>query len=137
MPFKILVVDDDRNLRLALGQIFSAHTVLTAADGAAALRLMAAERPAVVLLDLEMPGMSGLDVLAAIKGLDYKPAVFMLTGNENLEMALKALELGAKSYITKPFTVADIRRIVLSGLKENGGVEKPDARSWTVKKEGV
>ncbi len=136
MGFKILVVDDEETIRLGLKQIFSDHTVLLAAGGEAAVRLVIDERPSVVLLDIDMPGMSGLDVLAALKDLEHKPVVLMLTGNETLETAVKALELGAKSYITKPFEVAGIRRFVLAAVGENGGEGKSSARPWTVKKPG-
>lgn len=135
MGIKILVVDDDANIRLSLRQIFLDQTVIAAADGESAVRLIIDERPAIVLLDIDMPGMSGLEVLTALKDVEHKPVIYMLTANERLEMAVKALEAGAKSYITKPFEVADIRRIVLEGAGESESGRKTSARPWTVKKE--
>ena len=135
MGFKLLVVDDDDNIRVSLQQIFSDHNVILAGNGETAVRLVIDERPSLVLLDIDMPGMNGLEVLAALKDLEHKPIIIMLTGNDKLETASKALELGAISYITKPFEVADIRRAVIEAVGENGSVQKNSARTWTVKKE--
>ncbi len=135
MAIKILVVDDDANIRLSLQQIFSDQTVIAAASGAAAVRLITDERPAIALVDIDMPGMSGLEVLAALKDVEHKPVIYMLTGNEKLEMAVKTLEAGAKGYITKPFEVADIRRIVMEAAGESESGQRNSARPWAVKKE--
>ncbi|MFA6433723.1 MAG: response regulator [Elusimicrobiales bacterium] len=136
MGIKILVADDDVNIRLSLQQVFSDQTVITAGNGETAVRMVIDERPAIVLLDIDMPGMSGLEVLAALKEIKHKPVIYMLTGNDKLEMAVKTLEAGAKSYITKPFEVADIRRIILEAAEEGISGQKASARPWTVKKEG-
>lgn len=136
MRHKIIIADDEESIRLLLRRIFSDHIVLAAADGQAALRLIAAESPSVVLLDLNMPLMSGLEVLYALKNTDSAPLVIVLTGNDDLDSARKALELGAISYITKPFEAGFVMKAVLSAfdIRENGkhAADKP----WRVKKAG-
>ena len=91
----------------------------------------------IVLLDIDMPGMSGLEVLAALKNVDHKPIIFMLTANEHLEMAVKALESGARSYITKPFDITSLRQLILATMEEGANGQKTSARPWTVKKEAA
>lgn len=116
--------------------MFADCIVLTAGDGQAAVLIIAAERPSVVLLDLYMPLMSGLEVLHALKDVEFTPLFIMLTGNDDLEIAQKALGMGATSYITKPFEADVIREVVMSALKEREGGGKTSARPWRVKKAG-
>ena len=134
---KILVVDDEENVRLILQQVFSDYPVITATEGETALRLIASERPAVVLLDMKMPSMGGLQVLAALKTLPYRPIIFMLTGEDDLDTAVKTLELGARGYLTKPFDVDQLRNVVLSALVEREKDKTILDKPWTViKKDG-
>ncbi|PIS47920.1 MAG: two-component system response regulator [Elusimicrobia bacterium CG08_land_8_20_14_0_20_51_18] len=122
MKHKILVADDDENIRITLQRVFSDCDSLSAADGKIALELISAEKPCLVFLDITMPGLSGLEVLEAVKELDDKPAIFMLTGDGELETAVKALDKGARTYITKPFDVREIRKIaqIVFDEKESG-----------------
>lgn len=136
MKHKVLIADDDDSIRRLIQRVFSDQIVLTAADGQAALLLIAAERPALVILDLNMPLLGGLDVLRALKGAVAAPLCIMLTGNEELETAHKALELGAASYMTKPFDTGEIRNVVLSALEQKEEGKKISASPWRVKKSG-
>ncbi len=114
-------------------RIFSDCIVLLAEDGGAALRLIETERPSLVLLDLNMPVLGGLEVLLAYKEARDAPLFIMLTGNGELEMAEKAMEMGAISYMTKPFELEVIREVVLSALGTAEGGEA-SARPWRVNK---
>jgi len=134
LKHKILVADDDENIRLALEYTFEDHIVITVGDGQAAMCVIAAERPSVVLLDLNMPLMGGLEVLGALKDAKEKPLIIMLTGNDELEMVNKALEMGAASYITKPFEMSIIRKAVLSALAGMEDTERAGDKPWQVKK---
>ena len=136
MKHKILIADDDENIRLPLQYAFAEYTVLIAGDGLAAAGIIAAERPSVVLLDLSMPLMSGLEVLAALEVGEDRPLVIVLTGNDQIDMARKALELGAASYITKPVDIAVIRRVVLAALADRERGKKTDDKPWRIKKDG-
>jgi DNA-binding response OmpR family regulator len=130
MPAKILIVDDDPDLRGSLAAVLrSAFSVLEAAAGAEALALIKTERPRLVLLDVTMPGMDGLEVLAAAKVLDSDLIVVMLTSHHEIEIASRALNLGAAEYVTKPFAADSIRAEVLRLLSRR---DSEDDRPWQV-----
>jgi DNA-binding response OmpR family regulator len=102
---KILVADDDPDLldlvAYALGQ--TGYLVVKAADGTAALAAFVAESPDMVLLDINMPGMTGFDVCSAIRSRSTVP-VMMLTARGEEQDLVRALDLGADDYLTKPFS---------------------------------
>ncbi len=135
MRYKILIADDDENIRIALQHVFSDHHILSAGDGETAVGIVIAERPALVLLDINMPRMNGLEVLLALKNIQEKPLFIMLTGNDELLTACKALESGAASYITKPFEADVIRKLVLSALEEKENLGKDGSKPWRAKKD--
>ncbi|MDD2804947.1 MAG: response regulator [Elusimicrobiales bacterium] len=136
---KILIVDDEESVLLLLSQAFAGHCeVLTASSGELALEVIKKDKPALVFLDIAMPGMTGLRVLELIQEMGLPPVVWMLTGDEDLEMAERTLKGGAKGYITKPFDVDRLRKVVFNALadlekdkKHPGADEKP----WRVKKD--
>jgi DNA-binding NtrC family response regulator len=104
---KILVVDDDPAARRILVLLLqTTGTVLEASNGKEALRIIEAERPRLMVLDMTMPGMSGLEVLKAAGDAVAAMTVLVLTGKDDIESAKQALELGAAEYITKPFDCA-------------------------------
>lgn len=101
----VLAVDDEEISVEMLGHIFEAQPVyrfLSAASGEEALLLLREERVDLVLLDLEMPGMKGLEVFRHIKEIRDIPVVFM-TATKDLATMEKAREMGVEDYITKPF----------------------------------
>ncbi len=131
MSQKILVVDDDadqrRTIHLALEALCE---VLEASNGREALAVINAERPCALLLDIGMPEMGGLAVLRAAHDLSPAMAVIMLTGEMDLEVARSALELGARSYVTKPFDVGQLRAEVKRLLEPKEGGDH--ARPWRI-----
>ena len=102
---KILVADDDPDLldlvAYALSQ--TGYLVVKAADGNAALAAFEAEAPDLVVLDINMPGQTGFEVCAAIRGTSTVP-VMMLTARGEEQDLVRALDLGADDYLTKPFS---------------------------------
>ncbi|MDT8286198.1 MAG: response regulator [Elusimicrobiales bacterium] len=132
MKHKVLIVDDDPNIRLVLKGIFSGCEISEAQDGKAGLAMIQSVRPSVVLLDLKMPVMNGIDALRKMKTLSHRPLVFVLTGNDDVETAVKALDLGACGYITKPFKPADIKRVVFAALAEKEEQNPHPDRFWRV-----
>jgi DNA-binding NtrC family response regulator len=102
---KILVVDDKEMMRDSVATILGrrGHTVATAPGGEAALDRIAEKRPDAVVTDLQMPGMSGLDLLAAIRKIDEDLPVVFMTAYGSVETAVEAMREGAFDYITKPF----------------------------------
>jgi len=104
MKGKILIVDDEADLRSLLKSILeSDYTVAEAENGAALAKLLPSEAPDVVLLDLNMPGTSGLDLLPQIKKSWPDTEVVVLTGAATFEAAVEATKRGAFHFITKPF----------------------------------
>jgi len=114
----ILIVDDDRLTRLMLGTILEGggYQVTAAADGAEALRLAGEARFDLVLLDIWMPGMSGLEVLERLHRLAAPPRVIILTSDETPEMLLAAVRGQASRYLTKPVEAAALLGVVAEEL---------------------
>jgi two-component system, chemotaxis family, chemotaxis protein CheY len=114
---KILLIDDSnlsRNIfKRSLGDRF---TYLEAQDGMSGIEMFYLERPDLVILDLTMPGMNGLDVLEQLKKID--PDVYVIVGTADVQefSRKKAEELGADAYLTKPFTPESIQKAVESAF---------------------
>lgn len=101
---RILVVDDEADIREVVGEYLRGKgiEVQEAADGHAALERIAEFHPDVVLLDIAMPRMTGVETLRRIKALPYETSVVMVSGIEDLETARQTLALGASDYVAKP-----------------------------------
>ena len=85
-----------------------------------------------------MPGISGLDVLRLVGEAGLSPVIWMFTGEEDLDIAIKTLNMGASGYLTKPFEIKKIRDIVLNTMMSRGHKEQGDTRDdkpWHVKKQ--
>ena len=106
---RILLVDDDaqllRALRITLGT--RGYEVLTAGDGATALNLAAEHHPGLVVLDLGMPGLDGLDVLHGLRGWSTAP-ILVVSGRTGAADTVDALDAGADDYVTKPFAMEEL-----------------------------
>jgi signal transduction histidine kinase len=104
MAEKILVVDDEDGVRKILEMALSesGQQVLTAADGHEAMKMVRDEHPMVVLADIKMPGMDGIELLRKIKEEDPDIEVIMMTGHADLGLAVKSLQHEAADFITKP-----------------------------------
>jgi DNA-binding response OmpR family regulator len=101
---KVLVVDDDPILRELVKRVLERwkHSVVTAADGAAGLRLVFSERPDLVVLDVDLPDMDGWQVLGRIRELGEMPVLMLTAKGQELDK-VRALRGGADDYLTKPF----------------------------------
>lgn len=106
----LLLVDDDGvyRERLAKAMMARGYEVRTAADAEAAVALAEVESPELAVLDLRMPGESGLDLLRRLKAIDPTTKILMLTGYGSIATALEAVRLGAVHYLTKPVDVDEI-----------------------------
>jgi len=132
MPAKILIVDDDAALRKILRMtLVPVCEVLEASDGPEALRLIKAEKPRLILLDITMPEMGGIEVLQKARLIDPSLIVLMLTGSNDLDVAKRALENGALAYITKPFEPDSLRSEVQRLLAVDN--DRPSDRPWRVR----
>lgn len=101
----LLVIDDEEVMQDVLGEIFAAEgfRVVVAADGERGLELLAGDSFDVVLLDLMLPGGSGLDLIEHIKRIDDTLPVIMITAHATVETAIDAMKRGASDYLMKPF----------------------------------
>ena len=106
----LLIVDDDAAYRERLVRAFAArgYDARGAEDGESAVRAAAEDSPELALVDLRMPGISGLDVLRHLKALDSATQVVVLTGYGSIATAVEAVRLGATHYLTKPADVDEI-----------------------------
>jgi len=107
---EIFVVDDDPAVRETLSMVLSAagYEVICFADGAALLAVARNRTPACILLDVHIPGKSGLDILKELHGEDYPAPIFMISGQGDITMAVSAIKSGALDFIEKPFRGTEI-----------------------------
>ncbi len=108
-PTKVLVVDDEPQILRALRINLSVrgYEVITAATGAAALRAAAEKHPEVVVLDLGLPDMDGIDVLAGLRGWTQAPVIVLSARTDSADK-VEALDAGADDYVTKPFGMDEL-----------------------------
>src|SRR5438046_7923815 len=107
---EIFVVDDDPGVRDTLSLVLAAggYQVICFADGAALLSVARSRTPACILLDVHIPGKSGLDILKELHGEDYPAPIFMISGQGDIAMAVRAIKNGALDFIEKPFRGSEI-----------------------------
>ncbi len=127
----ILVIEDDPSilLGLRLNLTKQGYRVRTADDGHAGLAELARQRPDLLLLDLMLPGIDGLEILRQIRVRDAHLPVIVLTAMGSEEDKVKGLDLGANDYVTKPFSVAELLARVRATLRTAGqgpGAEQHD-----------
>jgi two-component system, OmpR family, response regulator len=121
---RILVVDDDRGLRLALSTLLKdvGHDVETAGDGPDAVTLLQERAFDIALLDIGLPTMSGLDVLARARALETPPLVIMMTADDTPESVLESVRRQAFRYLRKPFPPNAIVEVVNDALGSAAGL---------------
>ncbi len=120
-PGKVLIVDDESSIRRALlGTLQSlGFEVAEAATGEAALHLIQATRYDVVLLDINMPGMGGIQTCREIRRLSARLAIVMLTVRDSEDDKIKALDAGADDYVTKPFHVRELAARIRAAVRRS------------------
>jgi len=127
---RILVVDDETPVREVLTEYFATegYDVQAAGSGVEALAAVRGGRADLVLLDVRMPGLDGVQVLRRIRELDRRVPVIMVTANEDVGLAKETLKLGAFDYVAKPFDFDYLDRAVAAGLARVGEqAGRPDA----------
>lgn len=128
---RVLVVDDETGMRLAVARVLGTYSVRlgdgdeaavnfsveTAETGEEALEIMAGTPPDLLLLDMKLPGMSGLDVLREVNERKYHTLTVMITAYATLETAIEATKRGAHDFLPKPFTPEDLRVTVRRAVR--------------------
>jgi DNA-binding response OmpR family regulator len=117
-PGRVLVVDDEPVVSSMLCDVLATvgYVVASAASGTEALHLVPTFNPSVVVLDLAMPGMSGMEVLQHLRCKYPRIPVVILSGNQDAEVKRRALEAGACDYLMKPFSLALLRVAVRAAI---------------------
>jgi len=117
---RILVIDDNLTvvdiLATALGE--EGYGVLSAVTSDEGLKLFILSQPDLVLLDIALPGMNGIDMLKRIRSIAPTARVVMVSGTADVMLARLALELGALAYVDKPFDLAYLKRVVAMALQD-------------------
>lgn len=119
MKKKILVIDDDKDLlKLLMYYMREEYLVTTAVNGQEGLKKLESDNFSLVILDIMLPGMNGLDVLRAIRK-KYNVPVIMLTAKDSVEDKVSGLEIGADDYLTKPFEIKELKARAGSLIRRN------------------
>jgi two-component system, sensor histidine kinase and response regulator len=115
----LVVIDDDYAMRLSCQQILgkAGYRAAAYADGAQGLAAVARLRPALVIVDLKMPGLSGFEVLRRVHQLDPTIVVVVITGYATIETAIETMKAGAYDFLPKPFSPDQLRLLVARGLE--------------------
>ncbi|ANE45897.1 CheY-like receiver protein [Paenibacillus swuensis] len=115
---KVLIVDDQNGIRVLLLEVFSSegYNTFQASNGKLALEIVRKESPDLVLLDMKIPGMDGLEILKHIKQMNQEIKVIMMTAYGELDMIKESTELGALMHFTKPFDIDEMIQAVNTQL---------------------
>lgn len=131
MPQKILIVDDHEDLRASLREFLEDYTIFEATNGEEALKILRrANDINLVILDVMMPGISGLDVLSELKKKEPNLGVIILTGHSSKDVAIEALKSHADDYIEKPINIKKLQEAVEKIMAHQSG--EPDADSLDI-----
>jgi DNA-binding response OmpR family regulator len=124
---RILVIDDEPGIVRLLSRALESdgHTALVAYDGMAGLQAVAEKRPDLVVLDLVMPGVSGLGVLAAMTADHPGTKVVVISATGEVQAKVTCLEMGAADFIGKPFEVSELLARIRSRLRDSTPVARP------------
>jgi DNA-binding NtrC family response regulator len=116
---KVMIIDDEQSVCELLTQVLTKanYSASSETDPIKAIEHIYKDKPDCILLDIKMPKISGVELLAKIKEFDASIKVIMITGYGNLENAMESMKLGAFDYITKPFDLEFIRTVVANSLK--------------------
>ncbi|MGC0146048.1 response regulator [Peribacillus castrilensis] len=114
MPGKILIVDDQFGIRILLNEVLhkEGYETFQAANGIQALEVLNNHSPDLVLLDMKITGMDGIEILKRMKVVDPDIRVIIMTAYGELDMIQEAKDLGAMTHFAKPFDIDDIRKAV-------------------------
>ncbi|MCK8817962.1 response regulator [Natroniella sulfidigena] len=115
---KVLVIDDEKNIRITLTKCLEKdYEVVTAVNGEDGLEKIEEGDFEIILLDMKLPGIDGMEVLKKIEELDSEASVIMITGFGTVKTAVEAMKLGALDYLRKPFSSDEIRGVVQEVLE--------------------
>jgi len=116
---RLLLIDDEEDVRYSIQRIFDSSEIelATASSGEEGLKVIPKFKPDLVLMDVRMGGMNGLETLRRIRATDPKLLVILMTAYGTTQTAIEAMKLGAYDYLLKPFDIAKLKQIVANALK--------------------
>lgn len=125
----ILVVEDDNSVRdgLVMNLQLQGYKVLSACDGDEGMQKAFDSKPDLILLDIMLPGWSGLDILAELREQSKNVPVLLLSARDRMEHKIEGLELGADDYVTKPFELPELLARIEALLRRHRGYSKTDS----------
>ena len=120
MPVRLLIVDDEDDVREFAASFFRKRKieVVTASSGEEAVKIVVSQEPKIVLLDIKMDGIDGIETLKRIKELNKQVKVIMITGRDDEEAKQKTKDLGAYGYINKPLELDELEKMVMKLLEK-------------------
>jgi excisionase family DNA binding protein len=130
----VLVVDDEEIIRDFFIRTLTGYKVLTASSGEEALNIIRKDRPDLVLLDIKMPGIDGIETLRKIKEIDRSIVVVMLSAFSTLETNITAARLGAYTSIAKPFDLEEMKSIIKVAMVSEAETKETNPPLHTPKK---
>ena len=121
---KILVIDDDPKVAWILSEgLGNKYEFVSARDGVEGLQMVSTEKPDLILLDIKMPGMTGIEVLEKLNRMEERPDVIMVSGHGDTNYVVDSIKLGAAEFINKPFDVQEIE-IHINGVLERRNLKR-------------
>ena len=131
---EIFIVDDDPAIRKLLSTVFerAGYQVTCFAEGASLLAAARAVTPTCIILDINIPGRSGLDILKQLNAEDYPAPIFMISGQGDVPMVVDAIKNGALDYIEKPFLLSEVVKRVKESIeaRSHRSTSAANARSF-------
>ena len=142
MPNKILIVDDDEKIIFAFHKVLEkdGHICLEARNGLQALDILSAKNPDLIFMDINMPGMTGIEALQQIRNINPGIPVIIITGQGTMDSAIEAMRFGAFQYLLKPLSIKMIRDEVakaIISLKSATSEVEQFVSQWISKLEGA
>ncbi len=134
MMNKILVIDDEKNILSSFTKILNqeGYQVSTAHNAEDGLERVRAEKPGLVIMDIRMPGMSGIEAVSEIRQVDAKIPIILMTAFGTIDTAIEAMKAGAYEYVIKPFDISEMKEMVKKALEVSRlmnvevGYERPE-----------
>ncbi|HDN95412.1 MAG TPA: sigma-54-dependent Fis family transcriptional regulator [Nitrospirae bacterium] len=136
----ILIIDDEKNIIETLSSILDdeGYNVVTASSGENGLKMFSKHNPDIILLDIWMPDMDGLETLKQIRTKDKEISIIMISGHSNIDTAVQAIKLGAYDFLEKPLSLDKVLIIIKRALekqnleKENIALKNSISKQWEI-----
>ena len=119
LGFKVAIIDDEKDIRESISQwlTLTGYETDVFSDADSALKIIGSGYPGVVITDIRMPGLGGMELLKRLSHIDPQIPVILITGHGDVPMAVEAMRIGAYDFLEKPFKPDKISELTLSAMK--------------------